>query len=223
LSVEEDVRLALARTSFRDDAGGIYQAEYYCQWESERVIHAGIEDHVNILKLTDSFSITMKSYFIVTPFCEGGTLEDAAAKQPRRALSEARLRILGLEILAGLAHLRDHHVVHNDIKPSNIFFDGLDEGLKIGDFGQSALHLPDDDEEPDLPRYEERYAAPEQLQSGKGSFQVDVWSLGISLHEVVVGYCPIVDDLFKFIPDERFQDLSKDCQDLICAMLTVDP
>ncbi|KAG0249837.1 Cell cycle serine/threonine-protein kinase cdc5/MSD2, partial [Linnemannia exigua] len=96
-------------------------------------------------------------------------------------------------------------------------------GLKIGDFGQSALHLPDDKEEPDLPRYELRYAAPEQLQSGKGSFQVDVWSLGISLHEVVVGYSPILDDLFKLIPDERFQDLSKDCQDLICSMLTVDP
>ncbi|KAG0250262.1 DNA topoisomerase 3-alpha, partial [Linnemannia exigua] len=165
VSVEEAVRLELSKTIFKDNTGNVYQAEYYCQWENERMIHAGIDDHVNILKLTGSFRVSMKSYFIVTPFCEGGTLEDEAAKHLGRALSEGRLKVLALEILAGLTHLREHHVVHNDIKPSNIFIGGLDEGLKIGDFGQSALHFPDDEEEPDLPRYEERYAAPEHLQS----------------------------------------------------------
>ncbi|KAG0247159.1 hypothetical protein BGZ95_008946, partial [Linnemannia exigua] len=79
-------------------------------WENERTIHAGIADHINILKLTSSFSISTKTYFIVTPFCEGGTLEDEVTRHPERSLSEARLKVLALEILAGLAHLRDHHV-----------------------------------------------------------------------------------------------------------------
>ncbi|KAF9120866.1 Serine/threonine-protein kinase plk1 [Mortierella sp. 14UC] len=195
----------------------------YETWTNESDIHSAIENHDSILPLFASFEDSDgKGYCIITKWCQGETLKDEALRGPDRVLSEKMLRELGLDILKGLVHLREQCVIHNDVKPSNIFLDQPGKGAKLADFGQSVKHLGGK-EEPVLKRLEKEYAAPEQIKFKKGSFAVDVWSLGVSLYEVLVGYLPTLDDDYNLLSDKKFSRLSSNCQDLIHDMLTANP
>jgi serine/threonine-protein kinase len=58
------------------------------------------------------------------------------------------LQSIGLGVLSGLVHLHGQGIVHNDIKPANIFLEEPGQGVKLGDFGQSLIHRTQEDEEP---------------------------------------------------------------------------
>jgi hypothetical protein len=85
-------------------------------------------------------------------------------------------------------------VIHRDLKPSNILVtaDGMP---KLLDFGIAKLMTADGDSEGGLTRTSERpmtlhYASPEQIRGGEITVASDVWSLGVILHEILVGARP---------------------------------
>jgi serine/threonine protein kinase len=87
------------------------------------------------------------------------------------------------DIAAGLSHIHSHGVVHNDIKPSNIFLvphRRLGAMLKIGDFGMAGdVGTSEDGQEGDA-----SYMAPELLSSGARHPSADIFSLGLTLYEL---------------------------------------
>jgi serine/threonine protein kinase len=100
-----------------------------------------------------------------------------------RLLPECTIWKICHDIAAGLRHVHSHGLVHNDIKPSNIFLfsDSRFGALcKIGDFGMTReIGSSDDGEEGD-----QKYMASEVLDSGKKESSADMLSLGLSLYEL---------------------------------------
>jgi len=124
-------------------------------------------------------------------------------------------------------------VIHRDLKPENILYSGKEASaiIKISDFGlarfvqhelcTTACGTPS-------------YIAPEVL-SGKGySYEVDYWSIGVTLYIMLCGFPPFFDEsheiLFKAIQNCEFEftspywdEISDSAKDLIKSILVADP
>lgn len=107
-----------------------------------------------------------------------------------------------------LAH--DHHIVHRDLNPGNIFLvGGSPEEVRILDFGIS--HLVSEDQ----PRLTEPggrlgtpgYMAPEQVEGAEISTETDVFALGCILYELITGKrpfsAPTIAELFAQVLRQR--------------------
>ena len=103
-----------------------------------------------------------------------------------------RLRLM-LQVCSVVAHAHANLVVHRDLKPSNILV-GTDGRVKLLDFGIAQLLDRKEDGtaggggEPRA--FTLHYAAPEQVRGEPVSALIDVYSLGVVIHEVVTGLKP---------------------------------
>jgi serine/threonine protein kinase len=99
---------------------------------SEIDVMAGLE-HPNIVKLVEVLH-TSNHCYIITEYCEGGTLERYA--QGRQAVEWGSIVH---QLAQGCQFLSSKNIVHRDLKPANVFL--KDGHWKIGDFG-FAKRLP---------------------------------------------------------------------------------
>ena len=95
-----------------------------------------------------------------------------------------------LSILAALGHAHARGVTHRDLKPANVLLGGLDEGLKLADFGLAAHQEGAADGMPTggTPSY----MAPEQIQGRWRDFGpwTDLYALGCLTHTLLSGQAP---------------------------------
>jgi protein-serine/threonine kinase len=126
--------------------------------------------------------------FIVMEHIDGPSL------RPR--LDEAPLAIdevieIGSRVATALHDLHRQHLVHLDVKPSNILFRG-DGTAVLVDFGLSRHdHLPDLlDEEFTLPMGTGPYMSPEQVQFVRHDPRSDLFALGVMLYHFTTGERP---------------------------------
>ena len=99
--------------------------------------------HPHIVKCTDCFIETGK-FCILQEYCDRGDLKQYIALQKLqgvKAIREAKIRKVIVEILMALDCIHDQNIVHRDIKPGNIFLKGKGLDVKIGDFGVSLPPL----------------------------------------------------------------------------------
>ena len=143
-------------------------------------------DHPNICTVHEIGESPEGELFIVMPFYEGRTLKAVLASgplEPARAVDYAR------QIAAGLAHAGSHGVVHRDIKPANLMV--ADDGrVKIVDFGLALLADGRRLTRSGAAVGTAAYMAPEQIQGADVGPAVDIWALGVVLHEMLTGDLP---------------------------------
>jgi nucleotide-binding universal stress UspA family protein len=126
--------------------------------------------------------------YIVMEYIEGPSL--------RQRLDDAPLPVddvvsIGARVASALHDLHLQHVVHLDIKPSNILFRPDGTAVLI-DFGLSRHdHLPDLlDEEFNLPMGTGPYMSPEQVQFVRDEPRSDLFALGVMLYHLLTGKRP---------------------------------
>ena len=136
---------------------------------------------------------------IVMEYVEGLVLSRWLAENP----SKSRRRRVALKIIEALRYVHAKGIVHRDIKPENIIVTDNGENVCIIDFG-----LADKDSYAVLkqPAGTEGYVAPEQREKSVADVRNDVYSLGIVLREMAVGYGRIVRKCLLPAP-RRFRDI----------------
>jgi serine/threonine protein kinase/tetratricopeptide (TPR) repeat protein len=103
---------------------------------------------------------------------------------------EARIDLF-LEACDAVQYAHAALVVHRDLKPGNILVE--DGEVRLLDFGIAKLledEAPGDETGPGRRRLTLAYAAPEQIRGEPTSTAMDVYSLGVVLHELLTGELP---------------------------------
>ena len=170
--------------------------------------------------------------YIVMEHIPGATLRPRLDDAPL-ALDE--VVEIGARVAAALHDLHRQHVVHLDIKPSNILF-RPDGTAVLVDFGLSRHdHLPDLlDEEFTLPMGTGPYMSPEQVQFVRNDPRSDLFALGVMLYHFTTGERPFgAPDSVRGLRKRLYIDpvppraLRADCppwlQELILKCLEVKP
>ena len=79
----------------------------------------GEEEENNILKFIDSFKDS-NTFYLVTEYCNMGTLEAYRKRCPKSCLSETEIRYVFKQLINGYKFLSDNKYMHRDLKPENI-------------------------------------------------------------------------------------------------------
>jgi serine/threonine-protein kinase len=176
--------------------------------------------HPNIPFIKDFFT-EQGRYYIVMELMEGENLEQHLTAQGRRGFSEKDVLAWVVEICGILHYLHSLNppVIHRDIKPANLVR-GSDGRIFLIDFGIARIFAP---QQKGTLIGTPGYAAPEQYK-GETSEASDLYSLGITIYELLTGVDPQQEVPFN-LPDlqRRRPDLSSFTVALLEQLLRLNP
>lgn len=127
--------------------------------------------------------------WIVMEYIDGGSFLDVLKSLPNGRLQEQHAAIVAREVLLGLQHLNREGQIHRDIKAANVLIK-TDGTVKLADFGASRT-LTNTMTKCNTFVGSPYWMAPEVMLQKDYDHQVDVWSLGITVYELVVGKPPL--------------------------------
>jgi len=165
--------------------------------------------------------------------CTGGSLLDYARRRPGGHLDEGEATIWSVQLLTGLMDLHAISIIHQDIRPANLLL-SQEGALRIADFGCAA-----DASLGSSKRGALSYMAPELMRGSAPCTAVDVWSVGVTLLELLTCRtvhpqladhgtsvpAEVVDDLIRSCPppeEARPRHVSSMCWEFLRAMLVPD-
>ena len=142
---------------------------------------------VHVPKFVAAGDFAVQPYLVMERI-SGNTL---LKRLPELPLPYAEVADIGVKIAAALDDLHRQHVVHLDVKPSNIMFRPMGEAVLV-DFGLSHHEeLPDlMQEEFRLPFGTAPYMSPEQLLGVRSDPRSDLFALGVLLYFLSTGVRP---------------------------------
>ena len=150
-------------------------------------------EHPNIVKTLD-FGNIYGLYYIIQEYVPGKSLDKIFSSSG--ALHEKECVFILKELAKGLQYLWHNDFIHRDLTPRNILFaKGADNIVKICDFGLAkSVHEKNKKELPitgtGIFLGTPGYIAPESFVNVDITFQVDVYSLGMSLFAISTGQIP---------------------------------
>ncbi|KAJ0935156.1 putative protein kinase CAMK-CDPK family [Helianthus annuus] len=198
--------------------------------KGEEIVHKEVEimqhlsGHPGVVTLKAVYE-DARFFHLVMELCSGGRLLDQMREDG--LFPEQKAANLMKELMLVLKYCHDMGVIHRDVKPDNILL-SASGSIKLADFGLAAriangqslfgvVGSP-------------AYVAPEVL-IGAYSEKVDIWSAGVVLHALLVGFLPFgggsVNTVFEAVKnvsinfqDKLWDSISQPARDLIAHMLT---
>ncbi len=182
-------------------------------------------NHPFIIKLEYAFQNKHKLY-LLTKFCPGGELFFHMQRIHR--FNEEATRFYTSQIVLALEHLHSKDIIYRDLKPENIVID-LNGYIKLTDFGLAECNVNEFNKAKDFCGTPE-YLAPEFFSDSGYSKEIDWWSLGVLIYEMVCGRPPFVaksrETLFKMIQNPSVyypNDISEDIVDFLNKIFIANP
>jgi serine/threonine protein kinase len=149
-----------------------------------------------------------RTVFIIMEFLEGLLLEYILKHMPKLQLARA-LDII-LQTCSGLDYAHKKGIIHQDIKPGNIFIDPYNN-VKIVDFGLAGpLGSTDDNLAGTL-----YYMSPEQILGKPVDERTDIYSLGITAYEMITGKRPFPEHNFSKLMTIHLQEDAPDPRTIV--------
>ena len=142
-------------------------------------------DHPNICTIHDIGETPDGRMFFAMAYYEGQTLEQLVRTGP---LPVGPALSIVTQVARGLQHAHDAAVIHRDIKPSNILVCRNGE-VKVLDFGLAKRQLSAVSD-PETRVGTVSYMSPEQALGEEVDARTDLWSLGVTLYEMLSGHKP---------------------------------
>lgn len=216
------VAVKVLKPEFRDDKS------FIAKFQKEAQAAAGLThpNIVNVYDVGDDAGVN----FIVMELVEGITLKDYITKKGKLSVKEATS--IAIQVSLGLEAAHNSNIVHRDVKPQNIII-STDGKVKLSDFGIARAVTSNTITSNVMVSV--HYSSPEQVRGGYSDKKSDIYSLGITMYEMVTGRVPFDGDTSvavaikhlqeEMVPPSRFApDLPFSLEQIIlkCTQKSVD-
>ena len=159
--------------------------------------------HPNIVQIYD-VGVDNNRYYIVMEYVDGITLKEYIER--KGSLDWKETIDISIQICNALSKAHSRNIIHRDIKPTNIIMNS--EGVpKVADFGIARSVSS----ETDTMRIDTigsvHYSSPEQARGGYTDEQSDIYSIGVTMFEMVTGTLPFEGETPVAVALKHIQDI----------------
>lgn len=175
------VAIKVLKEEFSSDSGFVSKFKMEAQ-AAARLSHPNI---VNIYDVVDE----EKLHYIVMELIEGITLKNYISKKGCLDIKEAIG--VAISVAQGISAAHEQGIIHRDIKPQNIII-ARDGKVKVADFGIARAASSQTLSATAVGSV--HYISPEQARGGYSDARSDIYSLGITLYEMITGKVPFRGD-----------------------------
>lgn len=187
------VAIKVLKPEFREDK------EFITKFRAEAQAAAGLA-HPNIVNVYD-VGEERGMHFIVMELVEGITLKEYITKKGRLAVREATS--IAIQISQGLETAHNSGIIHRDVKPQNVII-STDGKVKVTDFGIARAATSNTITTTVMGSV--HYTSPEQARGGYSDAKGDIYSLGITLYEMLTGHLPFDGDTTVAVAIKHLQE-----------------
>ena len=187
------VAVKVLKPEFREDK------TFISKFKSEAQAAAGLThpNIVNVFDVGDDEGV----YYIVMELIEGITLKEYISKKGKLSIKEATS--IAIQVSMGLEAAHSHGIVHRDVKPQNIII-STDGKVKVTDFGIARAASSNTISSNVMGSV--HYSSPEQVRGGYSDEKSDIYSLGITIYEMVTGRVPFEGDTTVAVAIKHLQE-----------------
>lgn len=175
------VAIKVLKAEFTSDAG------FVSKFKMEAQAAAGLS-HPNIVNIYDVVD-DGDLHFIVMELVEGITLKSYITKKGHLDVKETIG--IAIQVAQGIEAAHEQHIIHRDIKPQNMLI-SMDGKVKVADFGIARAVSSQTMNSTVVGTV--HYISPEQARGGFSDERSDLYSLGITMFEMVTGRVPFDGD-----------------------------
>ncbi len=190
------VAVKVLKPEFRSDKA------FISKFRAEAQAAAGLA-HLNIVNIYD-VGEDHGINFIVMELVEGITLKEYIAKKGKLAVREATS--IAIQVSQGLEAAHNSGIIHRDVKPQNIII-STDGRVKVTDFGIARATTGNTINTAVMGSV--HYSSPEQARGGYSDAKSDIYSLGITMYEMLTGQVPFDGDTTVAIAIKHLQEEMK--------------
>ncbi len=187
------VAVKVLKQEFREDTA------FLSKFRVEAQAAAGMA-HPNIVNVYD-VGEDRGVNFIVMELVEGITLKAYISKKGKLSVREAAS--IALQVAAGLEAAHNNGIVHRDVKPQNILI-STDGKAKVADFG--IARAANSNTITSNAMGSVHYSAPEQTRGSYSDAKSDIYSMGITMFEMLTGRVPFDGDTTVEVALRHLQD-----------------
>ncbi len=174
-------------------------ATFVSKFRVEAQAAAGLM-HPNIVNVYD-VGEEKGTYYIIMELVNGITLKRYIEKKGRLTPREAVT--VAIQVAMGLAAAHRGHIIHRDIKPQNIII-SKEGKVKVTDFGIAKASTSNTITSNVMGSV--HYTSPEQARGGYSDEKSDVYSLGVTLYEMLTGKVPYDGETTVAVALQHIQD-----------------
>ena len=196
------VAIKVLKKEFREDE------DFVRKFRSEAQAAAGLL-HPNVVNVYD-VGEDRGLYYMVMELVEGITLKEYIEKKGR--LSHKEVISIAIQMCAGIGAAHAAGIIHRDIKPQNIII-SKEGKVKVTDFGIAKAVTSNTISTNAMGSV--HYTSPEQARGGFSDQKSDIYSIGITLYEMVTGQVPCDGDSTVSVAIKHLQDEITPPSDLV--------